>query len=121
MAILKGDGYYVCGLNTALDHFQIPQEAGIHRVQLRYPSLALLGGTYKITLGLFDRHAVINIDLHKESLLFEVTMSRNLADGSMVLPHEWHIIERVEGGEWERDHRMGPREKKGRAGTDPII
>jgi len=93
VAILKGDGYYVCGLNTALDHFQIPAEPAIHRVQLRYPSLPLLGGMYKITLGLFDRNAIINIDLHKESLFFEVTMSKNLSDGALVLPHEWQIKE----------------------------
>jgi hypothetical protein len=114
VAILKGDGYYVCGLNTALDHFQIPAEAGIHRVQLKYPSLTLLGGMYKITLGLFDRNAVINIDLHRECLFFEVAMSRNLADGSIVLPHEWHIIERMEGDEGERPTR---KEGQGRNGT----
>ena len=121
VAILKGDGYYLCGLNTALDHFKIPKEVGIHRVQLKYPSLALLGGMYKITLGLFDPHAVINIDLHKESLYFEVTMSKNLADGSMVLPHEWRILERMEEGKQERDHPMGPPEKKDQAKTEPIL
>ena len=102
VAILKGDGYYICGLNTALDHFQIPEEAGTHRVHLRYPSLTILGGIYKITLGLFDRNAIINIDLHKECLFFEVVMSSNLADGSMVLPHEWHIIKGVMSGELEK-------------------
>jgi teichoic acid transport system ATP-binding protein len=102
VAILKVDGYYVCGLNTALDQFQLPEEAGIHRVQLRYPSLMLLGGVYRITLGLFDRNAIINIDLHRECLFFEVVMSRNLADGAMVLPHEWHTKERVQTGELER-------------------
>jgi teichoic acid transport system ATP-binding protein len=92
VAILKGDGYYVCGLNTALDHFPIPAEPGIHRIQLKYPSLPLLGGMYKITLGLFDRNAIINIDLHKDSLFFEVVMSKNLADGALALSHEWQII-----------------------------
>jgi len=119
VAILKGDGDYVCGLNTALDQFRIPAGAGIHRIQLKYPSLPLLGGTYKVTLGLFDRNAVINIDLHKESLFFEVTMSRNLADGSIFLPHEWHIIERVESR--DGDQRMGPPEKRDNPGMEPIM
>jgi teichoic acid transport system ATP-binding protein len=88
-AILRNDGYYVCGLNTALDHFKVPSSPGIHRIKLKYPDLSLLGGLYKITLGLFDKKAIINIDLHKEAIFFEVFLSKNIADGTVVLPHEW--------------------------------
>jgi hypothetical protein len=88
-AILKNDGYYVCGFNTALDHVKVPTHPGSHRIQLKYPHLSLLGGLYKITLGLFDKNAIINIDLHKEVIFFEVILTKNIADGIVALPHEW--------------------------------
>jgi ABC-type polysaccharide/polyol phosphate transport system ATPase subunit len=91
VAILKNDGYYVCGLNTALDDFKIPSNPGTHRIRLKYPTLSLLGGLYKITFGLFDKNAIINIDLHKEAIFFEVLLSKNIADGTVVLSHEWSI------------------------------
>jgi teichoic acid transport system ATP-binding protein len=91
VAILKNDGYYVCGLNTTLDDLKIPSNPGTHRIKLKYPDLSLLGGLYNITLGLFDKKAIINIDLHKEAIFFEVLLSKNIADGTVVLPHEWSI------------------------------
>ena len=91
VAILKNDGYYICGLNTALDGVKVPVRPGIHRIGLKYPDLSLLGGLYKITLGLFDNNAIINIDLHKEVMSFEVILTKNVADGTVVLPHEWQV------------------------------
>jgi ABC-type polysaccharide/polyol phosphate transport system ATPase subunit len=88
VAINRIDKIFVCGLNTAFDRFETPATKGINRVSLKFKSLPLLAGTYYLSVGLFDKKAIVMWDIIEFSKEFTVSSPYN-AEGIILLDHEW--------------------------------
>lgn len=89
VALFSIDDQYVCGLNTLLDHINIPWKYGRNRFSLRYPQgLRVLGGKYYFDSALRDKTATVNIDYKKCIREFTAT-SGYVAEGKLVIPHVW--------------------------------
>lgn len=89
VAIFRGDGDYVCGLNTLLDQVRIPWRRGRNRASIFYPDgLRVLGGQYYFDAALRDQTATVNID-YKTRVYDILVESGYLAEGRLVLPHRW--------------------------------
>jgi teichoic acid transport system ATP-binding protein len=87
-AIFRSDDLYVCGLNTALDNYEIDGRVGVHSITLEYSQLPLLAGTYYFKMGVFDSSTKVRWDFHERLCAFAVS-SPYLADGVCVLDHSW--------------------------------
>lgn len=88
VAIRSIDNEYICGINTLLDHVQIPWNKGYNEVVLSYKRFNLTGGEYYFDVGLFDSTATVQIDYRTKIKDFFVKMDY-IAEGIVVLHHEW--------------------------------
>lgn len=97
IALFSVDDEYICGLNTLLDHIDIPWKYGRNRMTLRYPNgLRVLGGKYYFDAALRDKTATVNIDYRKG--IKEITVvSGYVAEGRLVIPHMW--VKGLDSGE----------------------
>lgn len=89
VALFSIDDDYVCGLNTLLDHIQIPWHYGRNRFKLYYPEgIRVLGGKYYLDSALRDQTATVNICYKKQ--VWDLTVASDyIAEGRLVLPHHW--------------------------------
>jgi len=88
VAIFRSDDLYVCGLNTALDNYSINGQSGIHSIDLEYPKLPLLAGTYYFKIGVFDSSTKVRWNFFDKVCAFTVS-SPYVADGVCMLSHSW--------------------------------
>ena len=89
VAVFGVDDDYVCGLNTLLDHVEIPWKYGHNTASVYYPKgLRVLGGKYYFDVTLRDKTATVNIDYQKEVKDIRV-VSDYVAEGRFVIPHIW--------------------------------
>ena len=89
IALKSIDDTYICGLNTFLDHKEIPWQHGKNVMLLSYPQgLRVLGGHYYIDVALYDETATVPIqyiDMAKE-----ITVTADYpGEGEFILPHSW--------------------------------
>lgn len=89
VAIFDGTGHYICGLNTKLDNKDIPNSIGQHEIILEYKEIQLLSGTYFIDVGFFEASAVARLDYKSKCGYFNIISERYLAEGNVLLKHEW--------------------------------
>ena len=89
VALFSVDDEYICGLNTLLDHVEIPWKYGRNKFSIHYPEgLRVLGGKYYFDTALRDKTATVNIDYRK--CVKEVTVTSGyVAEGKFVIPHMW--------------------------------
>lgn len=90
VAIRSMDNEYICGLNTMLDHREIPWRRGMNHVELIYDSFNLVGGSYYFDVAIMDSTATVNIDYQSKMKIFFVQMNY-IAEGIVVLKHQWKI------------------------------
>lgn len=90
-AIFRNDDLYVCGINTKLDNYKPLATAGLHTLELDYPSLALLPGEYYFKMGVFDASGVVVWDFQHSVARFRVS-SPYLGDGVSLLQHSWRNL-----------------------------
>lgn len=88
VAIRRIDNEYICGINTLLDHVNIPWDRGYNEVVLSYKRFNLTGGEYYFDVALFDSTATVQIDYQTKIKDFFVKMDY-VAEGIVVLHHEW--------------------------------
>jgi hypothetical protein len=88
IAVHRGDGLYICGLNTKLDHVLRETFLGKGAVRLTYPKIPLLTGTYALSVAIFDEQALARYDFHDRRYTFSVS-SPYLAEGVFLLNHKW--------------------------------
>lgn len=92
VAIYGEDGTYVYGPNTRFDNWSVPFIEGRGTVEYRVDALNLLGGGYRLTIGLLEESAVTFYDVHDRRYRFDV-VSELLDHGLVYLPHSWRLVE----------------------------
>ena len=90
VAIRRIDNEYICGINTKLDHVDIPWQEGYNEVTLTYSNFNLVGGEYYFDVGIFDKTGIVNLDYKARIKNFFVKMDY-IAEGVVVLDHEWSV------------------------------
>lgn len=89
IAIRRIDDEYMCGLNTLLDHKDIPWKKGINKITLNYDNgILLMGGKYYFDAAIFDETATVPIQYISRIQMFEVS-DKYEAEGIFVMPHHW--------------------------------
>lgn len=89
IAIRGMDDDYVCGLNTLLDHVQIPWKYGRNKMYLEYKyGLLLVGGRYYFDAALFDKTATVPIQ-YKTMIKQFTTVTDYVGEGRLIIPHRW--------------------------------
>lgn len=102
VAIRSIDHEYICGLNTFLDHMEIPWKKGQNMVALTYDGFNLTGGNYYFDTALFDRTATVNFDYKSQIKKFFVLMDY-IAEGVVVLNHHWRHTCAADAPAWRAE------------------
>lgn len=89
VALRTIDETYICGLNTLLDHMEIPWHKGKNRMVLNYPQgLRVLGGHYYIDVALYEETASVPIQYLGKVKEIKITADYP-GEGEFILPHRW--------------------------------
>lgn len=89
IAIYSIENEYICGLNTLLDHVEIPWKLGRNTVKLTYEKFNLIGGSYYFDVAIYDQTATVRIDYQTRILDFWVK-ENYVGEGKVILSHTWH-------------------------------
>lgn len=91
VAIFRNDGTYVYGPNTRYDQLENRAYDGVYTVYIHYPQLALLAGSYRISVAIYDAGHVRPMAWHNQ--LYELRVEQEVEDhGIVMLPHRWGVI-----------------------------
>jgi ABC-type polysaccharide/polyol phosphate transport system ATPase subunit len=98
VAIVRNDGLYVFGTNTAADGVVVPglATAGEGCLALHYPALALMNGVYRVSVGLFSQPGMLPVDFHDQRYEFRVESEQEM-HGAVQLAHEWSLTRGAAG------------------------
>jgi hypothetical protein len=86
--IHRGDGIYCSGINTMIDRRDLGVLEGVGHVDLVFPRLALLPGSYLSSIGILDATSGGAYDLRNRAYPFSVISDRRDL-GVVYLDHEW--------------------------------
>jgi lipopolysaccharide transport system ATP-binding protein len=82
------DGVYCYGINTNMDRVELRNIEGKGEVDLRFPALNLLPGSYSVSVGILDNDSIAAHDVHH--LAYQLTVVSERRDhGFVFLEHEW--------------------------------
>jgi lipopolysaccharide transport system ATP-binding protein len=84
----RADGVYCAGINTLMDRMSLDVPAGAGEIELTFPKLSLLPGSYLTSVGVISGVAGTTLDLHSRAYPFSV-MSDRRDLGVVCLDHEW--------------------------------
>lgn len=90
IAIRSLDNKYVCGLNTKLDSYIIPNGKGKNRIYLEYSKFNLIGGSYYFDVALFESNAHVPIEYKSMAKRFVVN-TPYVGEGVCILDHQWFV------------------------------
>jgi ABC-type polysaccharide/polyol phosphate transport system ATPase subunit len=91
VALFRSDGTYVFGPNTRFDGVLDGAYHGLYTYFIHYPRLALLAGTYRVSVAIFDAGHVAPHVWHNQLYSFEVV--QDVEDHGLVqLPHRWGLL-----------------------------
>lgn len=89
IAIRSADDDYTCGLNTLLDHIQIPWEKGTNHIYLQYPcGIRAVGGDYYFEAAIEDQTATVGMHYIQRIQGFHMVMKYK-CEGRYNIPHIW--------------------------------
>ena len=95
-AIFRADGIYVHGPNSRYDGVLGGTYHGIYTYFIRWRSLPLLGGRYRISIAVFDRGHLKPHVWHNQ--LYDLEMVSDAEDhGIALLEHGWGLLTHHEG------------------------
>ncbi len=90
-AIHRDDGVYVFGPNTGFDRVLHGRYHGVYTFYLRYPTLPLLFGAYRVSVAVFDKGHVRPYVWHNQLHGFSIV--QDVEDHGLVhIPHEWGVL-----------------------------
>ena len=96
ISIHRNDGVYVYGPNTRFDGVLDGTYDGIYTYFIHYPRLALLAGSYRISVAAFDKTHLKPHVWHNQIYEFEV--AQEMEDHGLVrMEHGWGLVAHVEG------------------------
>jgi ABC-type polysaccharide/polyol phosphate transport system ATPase subunit len=96
VAVHRSDGLYVFGTNTEVDRLPTRGLLDEGVVAVRYPSLALMSGAYRVTVAAFSQPGMVPLDFHDQRYTFRVEAGDD-AHGVIHMPHEWDVSAAVPG------------------------
>lgn len=89
IALKRMDEEYICGVNTLLDHVEVPWKYGRNYLRLTYQEgIRVLGGRYYFDVAIFDKTATVPIQYLAKAKEFTVTADY-IGEGVFIVPHEW--------------------------------
>lgn len=91
IAIIDQRDTYVCGINTKLDKYQLPNSEGKYKLRCTYDDIKLLPGTYHIDIGFFESSGLVRLDYKTKHSSFEIISAEYIAEGLCLLNHEWNV------------------------------
>lgn len=91
VAIYTPDREYIFGPNTYLDKIEVPNKYGRHKVKYIIPSISLLGGSYKIDVGIFNNSGLVCIDYKMDACNLLIT-NDYFSEGKFFMEHKWEVI-----------------------------
>ena len=86
--IHRGDGIYCSGINTMIDRRDLGVLEGVGHVELMFPRLALLPGSYLGSVEILDATSCSAYDQRNRAYPFSVISDRR-DFGIVLLDHEW--------------------------------
>lgn len=89
IALFDKQNTYICGLNTKLDHIELPSKPGKYILELNYYDVNLLPGTYFIDVGFFESLGIIRLDYKSRYDYFRVGSGDYFAEGIICINHKW--------------------------------
>ncbi len=91
VALFRNDGTYVYGPNTGFDNVFKGNWSGVYTFFLHYPEIALLAGSYRVSVAIYDKGHVSPMAWHNQ--LYEFQIVQDVEDHGLVhLPHRWGVI-----------------------------
>ena len=91
VAIHRNDGVYCYGPNTGFDNVCRGTFEGESTYLIRYKKLPLLGGSYSISVAIFDKEHAYPYDWHFCMYPFVVVRTHLKDHGLTYIEHEWNI------------------------------
>ncbi len=94
-ALFRSDGIYIHGPNTRFDGVLDGTYHGIYTYFIRWKSLALLSGRYRLSIAVFDK---LHLKPHIwQNQLYDFEIAAEVADhGLLQLEHDWGLITHLE-------------------------
>ncbi|OBZ13452.1 ABC transporter ATP-binding protein [Bacillus sp. FJAT-26390] len=89
IALFDRQGTYICGLNTKLDKYPLPEVPGEYKLILKYEQIKLLPGTYSIDVGFFESSGLVRLDYKARYESFRVSSNLYFAEGLTFINHKW--------------------------------
>ena len=95
VAIFRSDGVYIHGPNTRFDGVLDGTYHGIYTYFIRWKSLALLSGRYRLSIAVFDK---LHLKPHIwQNQLYDFEISSDVEDHGLIqLEHDWGLITHLE-------------------------
>ncbi|MNC37666.1 Teichoic acids export ATP-binding protein TagH [compost metagenome] len=90
-AIINQRDVYVCGVNTKLDKYPIPEEPGSYKLICNYNDMNLMPGTYHIDIGFFESAGLVRLDYKTKVISFSIQSMDYVAEGISFLKHTWEV------------------------------
>ncbi|NOZ87354.1 MAG: ABC transporter ATP-binding protein [Deltaproteobacteria bacterium] len=92
VAIFRNDDVYVYGANTRFDAEDTTMRVfeGEHSFSIVFDSLPLLGGSYQVSVAMYDKDHVFPYDFHDRLYNFSVQTDKQ-DHGLVILDHHWEI------------------------------
>jgi teichoic acid transport system ATP-binding protein len=91
IALYDKQNSYVCGLNTKLDNYLLPEQPGKYKLCLIYEDMHLMPGSYFVDVGFYESSAIVNLDYKNKTASFLVYSNNYFAEGLTYLKHKWNI------------------------------
>lgn len=89
LGIRNGEGVYINGLNTKLDHLEFPDKLGKGRIQLTYKSPKLYNDTFTLWGVFYNKSGTVVLADYIIRNAFEIKSSENKAEGVLFIEHDW--------------------------------
>ncbi len=101
VAVMRNDGAYVYGTNTLAEGMRLLPLRQDGTFTFRYDSLPMLGGTYRLSIAVFDEsQMLLPIHAHDRTYSFRIEGATK-EEGVVRLEHAWNVgpaLERVDEG-----------------------
>ncbi|GIP39963.1 ABC transporter ATP-binding protein [Paenibacillus sp. J31TS4] len=94
VAIFNNENISICGLNTKLDAYPLPNHPGKYTLSISYDDCNLLPGTYFIDVGFFESSGLVRLDYKARIASFRISSSDYIAEGVAYLKHKWTCTNR---------------------------
>ena len=95
VALFRSDNTYIHGPNTRFDQVLDQDYHGVYTFYIRWKSLPLLAGEYRLSIAVFDKNHLKPHIWHNQ--LYDIEITASIEDhGLVLLNHDWGMITHYE-------------------------